>query len=471
MVRAMRRALFSRSRAVLGITARAAILLAVPSCHEPEPTTPARARADGHDAVPDAGPPAIAASAASAADGELNPQRAALTTMVCKSAGCRVAGEEAAGTDAEGHKLAVVKVALAIDLPRAKCEPVEYWAVARDGSRIVSARRAFQVPCDASTADMTSHEVHVRNNEVERLFGGGGRGSAIHYTTRSLLRLSPLRLRSDERTSWSTAAPNFESKLWNFEDFAGRVAWFSPKCVRGGIPPVANGPFEDLGERKLRHEFTSIPLVDIEEAFRATKWRQVHLGKCAALATPTGTSGYVLKGGPGTEDDGYFRVVASPDGDLFIDVKDNKWTAPKRRGDAREDQLEIWTGGELPSFQRKCIRGLTPVTSFIVRVADGKVTAGFGKPDVSRTTVDRHAQTFGAQYGWAHFKIHLAAQPGSLTVVYRDGDDGRSVDRVLATSRLTGGDASTLGALRVVPRDIATCRVKDGNLEPVLAGD
>ncbi len=445
----------------------------VASCHEPAPKSAVSPDPSAEVIAPDAStPPAGASSSApggaaapSAPEAESDRQ---LAGYVCKSAGCRVASEEAAGVTAQGLRLSVVKVVTAADMRRATCEPLEYWSVARDGARIVSARRALSIPCDASTVDIASDDVRVRENELERLTAGG---TATRYNARAIVRLFPLRSRTEERSAWMTTAPNFETSSWSLDEFAGKNAWFSPKCVKGGVPPAASGSFAELGDRKARHDYTPIPAVDIEESFRTSKWRQVHLGKCSALASATGASGFVLKGGIGTDDDGYFRVVASLDGDLFVDIKDNKWTAPKKRGDAREDQLEIWVGGDLPSFSRKCVRGLPNVTSFTVRVADGKLTAGYGKPDISRITVDRHAQTFGDQYGWAHFKIHLPAQPGSLTVVYRDGDDGRSVDRIFATSRVVAGDATTLGALHVVARDAATCKVKDGNLEPVLAGD
>ena len=60
--------------------------------------------------------------------------------------------------------------------------------------------------------------------------------------------------------------------------------------------------------------------------------------------------------------------------------------------------------------------------------------------------------------------LAIPEQPGSLTLVYSDTDDGKTQKRLLATSPIKMGKGHTLGRLHRVSENIATCATEEGSL-------
>jgi hypothetical protein len=98
-----------------------------------------------------------------------------------------------------------------------------------------------------------------------------------------------------------------------------------------------------------------------------------------------------------------------------------------------------------------------------VRVADGQVFAGYGKPSPKAISVER--ATAGS--GVVRFRIVIPPGHAGLTVAYSNGD-GKKQQRVFATSRVRKDSAETLGVPWEIPRTRAICRVADGKLSPVV---
>ena len=103
------------------------------------------------------------------------------------------------------------------------------------------------------------------------------------------------------------------------------------------------------------------------------------------------------------------------------------------------------------------------VLAWDVRVADGKVTAGFGKPPVKDLLVERATDPDGT----VRFKLGLPAGKQAVTIAYADSDGGGKIERRIATSALSEGRVQTLGKLAGAA-DHVRCAAQDGGLVPEL---
>ena len=216
----------------------------------------------------------------------------------------------------------------------------------------------------------------------------------------------------------------------------------------------------------------SIPAVDFEGDFVASGWKDSALGKCSATVDSAGRSGFVTYGKAGEVRDASMRVVASKNGEIFVEVEDDKWVGPSAKW-VKDDHLELWLAKELPGYMDHCLSGeeeggRVGPKQWGIRVADGKVFAGFGtpKPEEKAISVERSSAPGGA--GAVRFKIVIPKGFGAVTVSYSDSDDGKKQERLIATSKLVHGKLATLGALEVIDGKSAACRVDGGKLEPVI---
>jgi hypothetical protein len=64
-------------------------------------------------------------------------------------------------------------------------------------------------------------------------------------------------------------------------------------------------------------------------------------------------------------------------------------------------------------------------------------------------------------------KITFVDEPELITVAFSDSDDGKAVERLVATSALEPGSAATLGRVFSVSSLVASCREVDGRLDLV----
>jgi hypothetical protein len=440
-----------------------------------------------------AAPPASAAPPATVEDAQpaLSNVQRDLASVLCAAGGegrtCRFGSEHPAGLDPEGNTLSVVRLTVAVEDAAEPCEADEYWRITLVGDRLDDKERVLEARCEGKPARDPSKrgegassdaaadaigakeraplrdDVQVGDNEIERVRSGGG---AWRFRTREVLQLVPRRMRREDRSAWWSSGSNFESSRWSWDDFAGVEAWFSPRCGPDGRPRASRGTGPEPKDHPQRYEYVPIPVVELDEGFRTTGWQQDHLGRCAAVVSASGESGYVLQGKRADADDASLRAVVSTRGELFVEIYDDRWTLTPRGGSKQDDHLEVWFGGELPSYQLRCVRPRGEASAVGVRAADGKVFPIRGRVDVPKLRVERTAQTFGDHHGWVHFKMRLPPRTESITLVYRDRDSGKRIERAIATSRFDPSDANSLGALRVIPARVATCRVREGRLEP-----
>jgi hypothetical protein len=147
-----------------------------------------------------------------------------------------------------------------------------------------------------------------------------------------------------------------------------------------------------------------------------------------------------------------------------VEIRDDHFVLAAKRP-AFEDHLEVWTGRAEPrSIEMLCeAEPVGKPKQWGVRVADGTVWSGSGSPGVERLQAE-----LGSREGSVRLRLRLLDAAPFITFVYSDSDDGTSQKAPIATSSLAFARTRTFGeTLRIDPKS-ATCRVRDGRLEPQL---
>lgn len=117
--------------------------------------------------------------------------------------------------------------------------------------------------------------------------------------------------------------------------------------------------------------------------------------------------------------------------------------------------LEIWIG-DRRGYTDRCIPEGGRAEQWGIRLPDGAVFAAPGAPTARpRVEVQRLPAPEGALA--ARVRVELPEAPRAFTVVYGDGDDGRSQERLIATSALRFGVPAILGGDFPVDPVEATC--------------
>lgn len=328
------------------------------------------------------------------------------------------------------------------------CLRYEYWRIVREAGEIVETDRVADICNDGhGAAGVGEDEVKVGPNAIEVSTSGG---SNWRWSETTAYALSPFVRRSQSWSGFWTMGPNFENTEIDWEAFRGKKRWHSPPCDADGQPP--EGEPADGTE----YEEIWIPSLPLDAAFLAGGWKTSRLDRCAASIDASGGSGYILSGKPSTAADAHVRVLAAEGGVVFVEVVDDTVVA--------EDHLEVWVGPDGPSYGDHCIEvtSTKDVVSWKVRVTDGKVTSGFGKPPVSSLGVERAADGSGV--------VRLRLVPPrreSLTLVHADSDGGKKIERRIATSRLVDARLATLGNITPAA-DQAVCTLTAGALTPQI---
>lgn len=377
------------------------------------------------------------------------------------------------GTDSEGHELVVVKVALfdgpgiGDDLERrvgGACDHFEYWLVRGAARRIGEPRLLLGVCNDGYGASGVGDDVvEVSENTFRHSQYGG---SAWRWSSIVSVSLSPLRPRSVETHSYWNLGAQFMSSRFDWDAFRGREAWYTPYCEADGSvpePPVSEdvavgGDLQTPPDYAYAYEL--VPAVTLDPEFIAAP-DSVELGPCALTLDAGKTNGFFLSGSMGEPGDASLSVVATADGtQLYIDLRDDVLTRPPQRS---FDRLEIWTSeGESDRNGAHCVAPpKAPVTAFDVDLG-GRVQRRQGRATAPRVTVKK------AAHGAQRFVVAWQEPPARLTLVYADSDDGSTLERRFATSSLRPKNADSLGYLRRIRPDEATCQIRNGRLEPVL---
>jgi len=191
-----------------------------------------------------------------------------------------------------------------------------------------------------------------------------------------------------------------------------------------------------------------LPNVRLPNQFRAAYGR-FSLGGCSVYVDGK-ANGYALQG-RADPSSASFRAVAHPmkrkraeeTSELFVEIQDDVVTPL--------DELTLWRGSPPPWFE-------TGAESASVRAADGSIVS-----DAARILETASLEV--AANGTRHFRIVTKESLFGFTLVFSDSDDGVTVQRRIATSRLVPGDEKeTLGARFDVGR--ATCVIDGDHLEP-----
>jgi hypothetical protein len=204
----------------------------------------------------------------------------------------------------------------------------------------------------------------------------------------------------------------------------------------------------------------AVPKLELPAAFTAGGWKTTGLGSCGVLIDGD-QSGYTLHGAasPG---DATLRVVASTQGVLFVEVRDDRWTGPSRSW-VKDDHLELWLAREPSPSGADAGTAKGTAVQWGIRIADGATFSAFGAPEpLKGVEVVRRGPV-------ALVKIPFAPAAGDerFAVVYSDGDDGKTQERLIATAPLERGEGGRLGGVWEVNPDDATCAIKGGALSVI----
>ncbi|WP_157774970.1 hypothetical protein [Melittangium boletus] len=270
------------------------------------------------------------------------------------------------------------------------------------------------------------------------------------------VQLSPLLPGSEvnrtQRISRTTKKQKEDGDSWDFEKMSGEVVRAPSDCASGKEAPEG---------RTLPY----LPQVQVDKAYIEGGWKQTGFasgeGECFLTADT------YLQGADKVRDvnDASLTVLLVADDTLMIEVLDEKVTGPSAKW-LNDDHLEVWLAPEPPQELSDC----GPPTDeqlpkqWIIRIADGKVFPGFGKPE--QTLQVERAQMPGKEGYWLKVKLPPDLFRG-ISVVYSDSDSGKGPDSRVATSKLKPGRPETLNPVYWVRPEQAVCTVRDGQLTAV----
>lgn len=333
------------------------------------------------------------------------------------------------------------------------CFAYEHWRIVRERGGIVEGDKITDICNDGNgAAGVGEDAVSVFPNEVHIGTSGGSSwrwGDTVRYS------LSPFVRRWESSESFWTLSSNRQEGHVDWQALHGTTAWTTQACDPDGEP--IDGDAGVLPE----YTYQWIPTVALDPGFVGSGWKTTFLHECAASIDAAGKRGHVLSGGEAEEvEDARVKVLAAKTGELFVEVIDDVVVGPSARA-ASDDHVGVWAAPALPSWDARCIdpKDAKGVVAWDVRVADGKVTAGFGKPQAKSLAVERAADPDGT----VRFKLGLPAGLGALTIAYADSDGGGKIERRIATSGLVDGRVATLGKLGGAA-DHVRCTTQNGGL-------
>jgi hypothetical protein len=421
----------------------------------------------GHDGAAGAGKDAEAGATATpeerAAAKRLEDQR-------CRKKDCCVTEIWPVGRDRRGRQLAVValetvKACILPQQPRKAGARAtqhddqhscgEYWLVDLGSPK----RPGLAQLARQCESDKWETAADVNAKEMTFSYGGQSEYASTQNSEETTIGLDPVRLVQVKRTS--TTGQGERSESWNSDDFAGEVGLGVFYC--SGKRPVDAGAKNDESDvPDLEIDAVRIPRPSLPEAFLADGWRTVGLGRCAARVG--GDRGFTIHGAKGTAADASMRIVFSSQGDLFIEVTDDRFVSGGKSW-VKDDHLEIWAA---TPPEKGCIDPSqeSPALQWGIRVADGQVFPGFGPP-----TAMPKVEITRANDKTIRLRVTFDANslPGPrFTLVYSDSDDGTHQKRLIATSKLVFGKWWTLG--EAPENEGPSCTIARGVLEPKQPG-
>lgn len=426
--------------------------------------------------TPPASPPAaepVVPVAASSAPPPAPPPALTVHDVTCGvRKPCKIVETQAAGT-VSGKDLSVVKLARFetsvgefSEREPGACDRFEHWLVVHEGG-VVKQGTLLEVICNDGygASGVGDDAIEVGPDSWRHAQNGG---SAWRWDTTMELGLSPLRRRYEESASYWNVDLHFRRESFSWDAFQGRVAWFTPPCGKEDARPEGEAEIGGALEPPPRYAraWEVIPRVVLDPAFAKDGFRTTRLGRCSARLDAGGKRGFLLHGSTTSAADAEMRVVAASTGELFVEIRDDVPTGPTARW-LVDDHLEVWTAAkEPPEFGGHCYEeGAEKPRQWVIRLADGKVFPGAGKPDPKAIGVAREVLEGGRL---VRMKLTLPEASRALTLVFGDGDDGKRQKTRLATSKLLPADPASLGVVRAFAREDVTCAVEGGKLEPIV---
>lgn len=358
-----------------------------------------------------------------------------------------------------------------------RCVPYEHWLVRAKGSSIVDRRELLRTCNDGYGAAGVGEDVVTIEPGLFTHVQRGG--SAWRWEHGRTLELDPLRMKGITWWSGSTISPVSERGAFDWSSFRGRARWYRPPCPAGGGPP----PTPDADELDIvsrpndprAYVYDPLPVVELPESFRSGGFASTPLGTCAPPIDGVGERGFVVSGAPGDDADARLRIVAARTGDpktteLYVEVADDVSIGPSAKW-ALDDHLQVWLQEDDPDPSELCLptsagAGAGALTEWIVRLVDGKTFPGLHAGGSTPIVVSR--ATGKSVDGRAVTRLKLVLTAPSLqaiTLAFSDSDDGKTIERVIAHSRLSPGKAATLGRLWPVDPKEAICTSASGALD------
>jgi hypothetical protein len=392
------------------------------------------------------------------------PQRSGpLFELLCKGqALCQVQTVYDAGKSPKGVPLKVVEVGLHHQAdggqerpkwdPEAEdsemCYTNQYWLVEEGAAPKTTL--IFDVCNDGYGASGVGEDaITVGQNRLTHDQHGG---SAERWNQHTVWELSPLRVVEVGHggfMTWSYEAEDDTVVSW--ERFTGRQTKGVAACGANGM----------LGDDSVVHQFASSLIPHLPALPGDKGWKETRLGACAVAVDSSGEGGFITHGKPGEAADAKLRALLVGERVLYVEVEDDTFTTGAAKW-LHDDHVELWFVPKGEIGFPDCFEPKKTTTHQWGIMLDGKVHAAHGKPKAA-PKVEAH-KVDDRTY---RLRIELPSDFDALTVVYSDSDDGKSQERLLATSKLVFGEAHSVGGtFDVGEKAPVTCRLKGDTLAP-----
>ncbi len=414
------------------------------------------------------------APASARPDALARPDREALTERLCgERRPCRLLRVHQAGRDGRGRSLAVGLIHLGTQSARGPdehaaseekldpagwrkegssdvfepsgmlCQRYEYGLVAFEDTRIIGAWRLVEI-CNAGhgAAGIGEDRVTVDANRFEHQRAGG---SAWRWSETTTVQLSPLEVLSEDSSGGWTLGPNHDRRSWDRSRFAGTTTWGSPDC---NAPAAEDAP---------KHTSWLLPQVALSAAFTERGWHATPLGRCS-LRAAGGEAGKLLSGGRADRADAALSAVVDEAHRLYVEIHDDRFMPTSA---AVQDTLELWLTISRSSYMDHCID-----PSALDMQATALTMAGGRRARVAAKPAQLATEWSAPEPRVRRVRFTLPHEVQALTLIYRDSDDGRQVERIIATSDFDPNDARSLGRLQRIGKDVVRCAIVNGQLEP-----
>ncbi len=332
-----------------------------------------------------------------------------------------------------------------------QCAPWEVWLVTHAGHAVQDQRLILELCNDGYGASGVGEDTLIvePNVLVHSKYGG----SAWRWWEETFYQLDPFMVASTRSGSYWGLGASEETHTWDWRTRQGLVEWYQPECPELGEP----GEWED----DELFAYQPIPLVEVDQAYAASGWKDASIGSCGLHldATDAFMSGFLVHGKPSVLADGSMIVLFVSETTLIVEVRDDSRVLGKK-GWVQGDHVQIWTADD-PAGSGKCLPEAEPPVQWGVGLSSGSVFPAFGKPPKDALAVERVEAADGA----VRLKITFDERPERITVVFSDSDDGASKERLIATSDLEQGQSMTLGKASTLPPGKGLCAVIDGRLD------